>query len=161
MLNRALKDEETIDEFFEEVLLSIVPNLSAKTWHQMVMEWNWDAYSSFLEWLIENPQTDKATVLMIYWKSEPRYSKGTELIEKIEKYYPSDYYQASAFAFDPKDDLGEDWTVILSDAHNRPIPAVMLEKLEGKSLPAPEDFIEGMPPEIDRLFQELYDVYEA
>ncbi|MBW1294831.1 DUF4274 domain-containing protein [Aquimarina litoralis] len=160
ILNRKLEDDETLDDFFEEVLLKLIPNLSPKIWHQMVMEWNWDSYSSFLNWLIENPKTDKATVLMIYWKSEPRYDKDFEFVEKIEQQYLNDFYQQSNFLFDPKDDLGEDWTVILSDSHNRNIPKAMLKKLDGEKISVPDGFIEGIPPNIDDLFQELYNEYD-
>jgi len=160
ILNRKLKEDETLDDFFEEVLLKLVLNLSPKIWHQMVMEWNWDSNSSFLNWLVENPKTDKATILMIYWKSQPRHNKGFDFVEKIEKKYLNGYYKEPCFLFNPKDDLGEDWTAILSSSHTRKIPEIMLKKLEGKKIPEPDNFIEGIPPEIDDLFQELFDTYE-
>ena len=102
ILNRKLKDDETLDDFFEEVLLKLVSNLSPKIWHQMVMEWNWDSYTSFLNWLIENPKTDKATILMIYWKSTPRYNEDIDFIEKIEKQYLNGFYKQSNFLFNQK-----------------------------------------------------------
>ena len=40
VLNRKLKDDEEIDDFYEEVLLKIVPSLTPRIWHQMIMEWN-------------------------------------------------------------------------------------------------------------------------
>ncbi len=160
ILNRKLRDDETLDDFFEEVLLKLIPNLSPETWHQMVMEWNWDSYSSFLNWLIKNPKTDKATVLMIYWKSAPRYNKDFGLVEKIEKQYLNGFYKQSNFLFNPKDDVGEDWTVISSDSYDRKIPDIMLKKVEGKKIAEPNDFIEGIPPGMHNLFQELFEVYE-
>ena len=160
ILNRQLQDDEALDDFFEEVLLKRIPDLSPKVWHQMVMEWNWDAYPSFLDWLIANPKTDKATILMIYWKSEPRHNNASDFVEKIEQQYLNGFYKQSNFLFNPKDDVGEDWTAISSDAYTRKIPDIMLQKVEGEKIPEPDHFIEGIPPEIDNLIQELFDVYE-
>ncbi|MHC5354590.1 DUF4274 domain-containing protein [Myroides sp. LJL115] len=46
-------------------MIDFAKTQSTKVWHQMVMHWNWDNYTSFLNWLVDNPTTDKATILMI------------------------------------------------------------------------------------------------
>ncbi|MDY8137708.1 hypothetical protein [Aquimarina sp. 2201CG5-10] len=83
-----------------------------------------------------------------------------ELVEKIEKQYLNGYYKESNFLFNPKDDLGGDWTVISSDLRIRNIPKTMLKKVEGEKVLKPDNFIEGIPPGIDNLFQELFDTNE-
>lgn len=41
----------------------------------------------------------------------------------------------------------------------REIPPVMFQKLEGEMVPEPEGFIEGMPPELYDLHDELCEKY--
>lgn len=78
-----------------------------------------DSYPAFINWLIKNTETDKATILMIYWKSEPRFKESTSFAEKIEPLYLSGFYKQANFSFDPKDDIGEDWTSSFPDSDKR------------------------------------------
>ncbi len=36
----------------------------------------------------------------------------------------------------------------------------MLKKIEGEKIAEPNNFIEGIPPNIDDLFHELFEIYE-
>ncbi|WP_405397778.1 DUF4274 domain-containing protein [Maribacter sp. Asnod2-G09] len=175
--------EKITDDRFEDILNSIIISYAKKSspliWHQMAMEWNWDSSSVFLNWLVENPLTDKGTALMIYWKSAPRYWKkfkdkkdlitkekyslnNFEFIEKIEANYLNGFYKQSTFEYNPKnDEQGYDWTNdYLDEEIVRDIPKIMFEKVEGKKVVEPKDYIEGFPPELDLLRQEIFEKYE-
>ena len=86
--------DEKFEEIVNDIVLDYVKTANPEIWHQMAMEWNWDCSSAFLNWLVDNPKTDKATALMIYWKSAPKYWKKfkdkNDLISK-EKYSLADF----------------------------------------------------------------------
>ncbi|MCS4225906.1 DUF4274 domain-containing protein [Sphingobacterium sp. BIGb0165] len=128
---------------------------TTEIWHQMVMDWNWDNYKQFLKWLIDNPDTDKATILMIYWKSAP--GKGFRDKQLIEERYINNYYHHQSLAFDPESDEGDNWVSYLPRPEKESIPKELLHKLEGKNVPYPEGYIEGMPENLFDKIEALYD----
>lgn len=145
---------------------------SQEVLYQMAMEWNWDCSDGFLNWLVDNSLTDKSTILMIYWKSAPRYFKqfkdrnevlykqsysinDFDFIEKIEKNYINDFYGSSVFEFEPSFWTREYAEIKLAN----PIPEIMFNKINGKVVENPTDFTEGCPPELNALLEELYEKY--
>lgn len=170
---------EKFEELVNEQILEYVKKANPELWHQMAMEWNWDSSSVFLNWLIDNPKTDKATALMIYWKSAPGYWKkfidkhdllskedyslaNFEFVERVEENILKNFYQESYFEFDPKNDnQSYDWTNdYIDDIAVRNIPDIMFEKIEGRKVDEPENFIEGMPAELYEMQDELYEKYD-
>lgn len=118
----------------------------------MAMEWNWDNYMEFIEWLINNPESDKATILMIYWKSGPNENYKNRNI--IEERYKNNFYKNQEIAFDPENDEGDNWVEAFA---NDTIPEIMFAKLKGKKVPLPENYIEGLP---EKLFYEIESLYD-
>jgi hypothetical protein len=168
--------EEKLEELENEIIINYVKTKSPKIWHQMVMEWNWDNSSTFLNWLINNALTDKATALMIYWKSGPRYSKQFknkeeleksyylntfEFIEKLEHNYLTGFYKNQNFEYNPKNDNNFDWTnEYIGLDIVKEIPQSLFLKLEGEKINEPVDFTEGMPPKLYDKLEDLYDKYD-
>lgn len=173
--------EEDFDEIEDRLILEYVETASPKLLHQMAMEWNWDSSAPFLNWLANNPQTDKATALMLYWMSGPRYHKqyenaeaaqagigykssGFDFSENLESKYLNGFFSNAQFSFDPnvKDHAGTTWTNEYADLKTvRNIPAIMFEKVDGKAVEPPADFIEGMPPDLYEKWETLYNEYYA
>lgn len=59
------------------------------------MAWNFDNPQPIIPWIINNPDTDKATALLIYWLMQPAYFKENYANrEEIMKKYP---YMADDF----------------------------------------------------------------
>ena len=180
-----MKAEEPIEEDFEDIedrlILEYAATASPKLLHQMAMEWNWDSPSPFLNWLADNPQTDKATALMLYWMSGPRYFKqyenaeaaqagmgyksaGFDFSENLESKYLAGFYRNNQFSFDPtvEDHAGTTWTNEYADLKTvRNIPAIMFEKVEGQAVESPTAFVEGMPPDLYEQWETLYNAYYA
>lgn len=166
--------QEEYDNLESKTILEFALKQSQEVLHQMVMEWNWDDSDSFLNWLVDSPLTDKSTVLMIYWKSAPRYFKqyqnreevllkeshsidNYDLIEKLERNYQNGFYKKSNFEFDPKAEL---WTEeYLNIKTVKEIPEIMFNKTNGIRIENPTNFTEGCPPELDKLLEELYHKY--
>lgn len=154
-------EEQKKNKLALEKFVSFVETQPTEVWHQMVMDWNWDN-SDFLNWFIQNPNTDKATILMIYWNSAPAW--GFEGKEEIESKYIEGFYTHQQFYYDPTDDRGIDWTTEYAQPDTSPkepkeIPEIMYQKLSGKEVSEPpREWIEGMPPDLFYEIEEiLYD----
>lgn len=168
---------EKVQALIDEIIIKYAEKQTPKIWHQMAMEWN--ETSAFLNWLVDNPKTDKATALMIYWMSGPRffkqfkdrettkdvigYTTSFDFTENLENKYLSDFYKNIKFSFDPNtaDYSGVIWADgYLDKPIVREIPTKMFEKLQGETIEEPQGFIEGMPPELYDILDELYEKYD-
>jgi len=148
-------EEKEIEKIAVNKIIDFAKTHSGKVWHQMMMDWNWDNYRPFIDWLIDNPDTDKGTILMIYWKSDP--GSGFPGKKRLEEHYIKGYYPQQLFSFDPKNDEGDDWTSYVSAGQEHLIPQIMYQELHGEDIPYPKGFIEGMP---EHLFDEIEDLYD-
>lgn len=182
MTNLTDLDEEEFEALCDATVLKYAAAAPPRVWHQMVMEWNWDSGLYFFRWLINNPATDRATALMIYWMGGPRIYKQVpdreaaqaakdlyislksfDFIEKLEQKYCAGFFTNSQFAYDPAHDhSGFDWTKEYADKTVvREIPPLMFQKLSGEIVESPVGFTEGMPEplteQIDKLLEEYYD----
>ncbi|TDQ09485.1 DUF4274 domain-containing protein [Pedobacter metabolipauper] len=142
----------------------------------MAMQWN--GSHQFLEWLVERPKTDLATAVMVYWMQGPRwwkqYHNKQELIEKgdsamgfdftetLESKILSGFFKDQEFAFDPtKDDHGTIWAnEYLDKLTVREIPPFLFRTLVGEEIEMPAGFEEGMPPDLVKKVQDVYDSYD-
>jgi hypothetical protein len=153
------------DKLVDGLIADYLKRVSPKTVHQMAMEWNWDSSDHFFDFVVDNPNADKATILMIYWMAGPRFDKqfstkeesrqrmGSdstfELLEKIESNFQKDFYKSAKFHYDPNT---EDHTGTIGAMQYleieivRDIPGIMFQKLSGEVIEANDDFDEGIPP---------------
>lgn len=147
-------EEKKIEQIAVNKIIEFAKKQSTQIWHQMIMDWNWDNYNAFISWLVENPDTDKATILMIYWKSNP----GQKFPHKklIEKNYSKGFYKQQLFSFNPEDDEGDNWVSYVSKESKSFIPKEMFQELKGTQISYPEGFIEGIP---ESLFYEIEELY--
>ena len=161
---------EQYRQMMDELVIEFLKTASIEERHQLVSEWNYRSQGgiNIQRWIANDPNTDKATALMLYWKRLPApwylktYANRDEvhwtelddfdLMEKIENFYLSGLYQNHSFAFDPSSNGGNDgidWTIKPSWIEaKREIPAIMFEKLMGREVPCSKDFDEGVPPHV-------------
>ena len=159
-------------EIRDKMILDFLKNAIPKDRHRLVLGWNWDGESGILKWIANDPDTDKATALMLYWKSCPRpvkqYANRDEassnnsaddfdFIENIEKLFLSGFYKNQQIAFDPTNDRGTNWTTEYLDMSiKREIPNEMFKKLSGENVESGHDegWEEGIPPHIWKKMRE-------
>jgi len=139
-------------------------------WHIYVARSNYDDNGAALQWLIDNPQIDRATALMIYWNlgaewyaqfddSDDLYEAQRErvaMLRLIEERYP-DYYANQGIWFDPKHSDGTRPGDYADITQKRAIPAKMLEATTGSEYvdtENPDGYDEGLPLE---LVERIYD----
>ncbi len=137
-------DKLIFKNVFEKYLISI-QNEPIEI-HKVAKNYNWDHGHDTLFWMIRNPNTDKATALSLYWLGQPKefteYKSRQEVEEdqlnnydflmELEKNYRENFYKSGQISYDPKNDMGTDWTESENSSNKaRPIPEVMYNSLEG------------------------------
>lgn len=55
------------------ILMRYLKSSGLKEWNQVAVDWNCDNGLKPLRWIIEQPECDKGTALLIYWVSDPNY----------------------------------------------------------------------------------------
>ena len=81
--NDWLDEKETKSAATRKYKKSLAEIESPEELHQLAWNHNWDDGIQFLEWMVEHPQCDKGTALLIFWLGEPafhfRFSKRNEV----------------------------------------------------------------------------------
>lgn len=173
--------EEEMDALEQKIWLTFLESATPLEIHKSVATSNWDGNDFLLNWLKDNPKSDKGTVLMAYWYSGPRYKKqyvnredcqkrdswlldDFDFVEDLEKKYTGGFYTNETIFFDPKHGVeGDDWTSDYLDVHVvRDIPDIMFQPTDGdiKLDEHPEDFDEGLPMTPINYAQQIYDLYD-
>ncbi|MGD1839941.1 MAG: DUF4274 domain-containing protein [Thermonemataceae bacterium] len=150
----------TFDEIEEKIWAEYLVEASTINIHRSVIDANWDGNHYLLQWIKDNPQVDRATILIAYWMSAPQWFKqyatreessnpaSIDWLEEVEQKYLAGFYQLTTIAMDPASDQdGYDWTSEYTDlVLKRSIPKVMYQKLPGEVVERPEEgFEEGLP----------------
>ena len=167
------------DQLKNAVWSDFLTNASPAEIHQSVISSNWDDNEILRHWIKNNPRVDKATLLIAYWMSAPRWQKqyadreevaqkagwalsNFDYVAEIEQKYIAGFWTTSDIALDPASDQdGYDWTSDYKDirtAHD--IPEIMLQKLEGRPIARPENFDDGLPMSPVDYAQRLWDLYD-
>jgi len=130
-------------------------------WHQLAWNWNFDGGIEPLAWIINKPQCDKGTVLLIYWSIVPslgdyknidevdKHQKDAfSLIQDIQSKYIEGFYKNEKITFDPRDDRGINWEKDYNETKKRiEIPKDMYTATKGKKIQW-IDIPEGIPDEV-------------
>ena len=176
--------EEEIKNLENKIWLEFLENATPIEIHKSLVTSNFDDNSFLLNYIKDNPKTEKGTILQAYWLSNPGYFKkfknreevlekcsysidGFDFVEEVEKKFCEGFYQGNEIIFNPKSDMVDyDW----SEEYNvnnvvREIPEIMFEPTEGKFelKEFPRDFDNGLPLEpinYSQKVDDLYDMYE-
>lgn len=172
-----MKDYSSMDfdEIEDEIWKEFLDSASPLEIHKAVIDSNWDGNGFLLRWIVDNPNVDRATILIAYWMSAPKWFKQYatkeecndqgqfDILEEIELKYSQDFYVNTAIEMDPFcDQDGYDWANEYPDlVLKRDIPPVMYVKLEGVKVERPtEGYEEGLPEEYSRKLHEILDQYD-
>lgn len=152
-----------------QMLMDWLKQATPDQWHKVADGWNWGSGEAPLRWIIEQPDCDKATAQLIFWRGEPSYYWGiasdlaglqaarassldvyTMLTRIVEKWRAGEYSRAE-LSYDPGVDArARPADVERSATH----PALMLddsmlEPIVGRELEDGE-YDEGIPFHIIR-----------
>lgn len=164
---------EQYEQIWNQTIIDFLKNASQEERYQLVSEWNHDSGYEVFNWIMNDPETDKATILMMFWQSggecnkiyadrEDMIKKSAwdaerfDLIEQLEERYLSGFYKNQVFAYDPTNDNGGyDWTKEDWGELKRELPSEMLQKLDGIKVQFAQDWAEGVPPYIWESMKEF------
>lgn len=149
---------------------------SPAAWHVFAARSNYDGNQQALRWLLDQPTLDRSTALLIYWylgaawhvqftSADQALSPETfTLLRLIEERYAAGFYEAGNIWFDPHTSEGgrpDDYPGV---AVARPVPALMLEPVNGSELVEvsedPEGFDEGLPLSVAVALYALFEENE-
>ena len=172
--------EEEFDELSTELVIDYLKKHNPKERQMLVLCWNFDNSKEVIRWIVDQPDTDKGTILLLYWYMEPRFYKkfadreeceeeaswaleDYDIIQTIEKNYLSGFYGNQKYAFDPTNDEYSDhydWTSEYEEEEAKvKIPKELFLALEGEWIENPQ-WEEGIPTEISDIIDKLCDVCE-
>lgn len=168
-------DEDAYDELSAELVIDYLKKHDPEVRQMLALTWNFDNPKKVIQWIVEQPDTDKGTCLLLYWLMAPGFSKrfadreecknaekwyleDYNIIQTLERNYTSGFYKKQCYAFNPQHDPyqdGYDWTADLNPSEFKvPIPQDMFIPLEGLVLEVPsweEGTPEDLQPAMDRL----------
>ena len=155
-------DDDDKDARHDKKLLSWFAEKSGpEDWHRFALGANWDFVEpELLQWIVKHPDCDRATALVLFWKSQPDYflqfagagdvpdvnKDGFELISAIRSRWIGGNYSRSEFSFEMDRDVWpQDFELMRSSWPEQfsKIPAEMLENLNGREVP--NTLTDGLP----------------
>lgn len=151
------EDGELEAKFYRFLATDATP----EDWHKFAMYANWDSHDpAVFEWIVSQPECDKATALLFFWKSSPEYELECPeasnafsrdeypLINLIRERWIRGDFKQSEFAFSFAEDL---WDFNFDQLDQRfgerakeLLPDSMRASLLGHRLDT-NDLIDGIP----------------
>jgi len=167
---------EEIESKSWEIVRSYLETASPAQWHIFAAKSNYDGNGQALRWLIDNPKTDRGTVLMIYWnlgagwyvqfssenECDAEHQRSTyRLLRLIEQRYFSNYHTHANIWFDPHHSEGARPDEYSEISVKRPIPEIMLQPVNGSEYVEiesnPDGYDDGLPIAVVEALYALHD----
>ena len=174
-------DEDGFDELSAGLIIDYLEKNTPEERQLLAMSWNFDNPKKVIQWIVSRPDTDRGTILCLYWHMAPAFYKENyadrkeceeenpwsledyDIIDAIEKNWLSGLYENQIYAFDPSDDFysdGYDWTAEYDESRAKvKIPDVFFEPLGGEIRENP-GWEEGIPEELSEIMNRLCDAAE-
>ena len=152
------EDEDKFDDLLTELFIDYFGRVSTLRRHEVLASWNFDFPKAILEWVVSQADTDIATAQMVYWRMEPESVRDCEveedlpIVETVEQRIGQGFYQDNGWAYDPRNDFGNN--AVKNNTDNTPedfYPAELLKTRTGKH-------IDGIQTN-DAIPEELYPAY--
>ena len=159
-------DDPLISAFARWLVLESEPD----DWHLVAEGWDWDRGEDPLWWIVTRPNCDKATALMVFWRSRPYQYLGQpawrdvdvddyDLYHTIQARWAAGFYTRSEIAFDVEEDADPIDFAAYRRRFDGEVDAVMpagMRYLNGRRV-VDMDFVDGIPTrfwEVDDAFDD-------
>lgn len=86
-------DEDVYDELSAELIIDYLKKHDSEIRQMLALSWNFDNPKKVIQWIVEQPDTDKGTCLLLYWRMAPDFSKqfvNREECENTHSWYLED-----------------------------------------------------------------------
>ena len=78
-------DEDEFEELENRLIIDYLKKNSPKERQLLAIDWNFDNSKEVIKWIAKQEDTDKGTVLFLYWYMNPQFFKKYETREECEK----------------------------------------------------------------------------
>lgn len=69
-------DDEQFDELCADLIIDFLKKNTPKERQLLALSWNFDNSKKVIKWIIDQKDTDKGTILYLYWYMAPIFYKG-------------------------------------------------------------------------------------
>ena len=173
-------EEDEFDKLSTDLIIDFLSKNTPQERQLLAISWNFDNPKKVIQWIVNQPDTDRGTILYLYWHMSPTFCKNFsnrkeceeneswyledyDIINNIEKNWIADFYKNQVYAFNPSNDVycgGYDWTSEYDKNKVKvKIPDEMFEILDGETLEKPE-WEEGIPSDILDIMDKLCDALD-
>jgi hypothetical protein len=161
--------ESAFKRMEREVWVKCFATSTPRDWHQTVITKNYgDVYNGgdgewIFQWILDNPLTEKATVLMMYWMLGPRLvTKKHNVVDSAEYKLVNGFHKQHNFGFNPSCDHDEyDWVSEYQDEKKqRKIPEALKLAVTGDMPQRSDEFEDGLPTAYAQMVIDILDKYE-
>ena len=145
----------------DEALIRWLSKRDPDEWHRVALSWNWDSGYMVLRWIIQQPDCDRATALLIFWRGDVAYylpyghrdevpepnGDVYDLLCEIRQNWIAGKYRRSELAYDSEGGRDMDFARRRLGSRLKFIfPRDMEQSLAGRVLTC-EGYEEGLPPD--------------
>lgn len=174
-------DEDEFDELSAELVIDFLKKNTPKERQLLALSWNFDNSKKVIQWIVDQHDTDRGTILYLYWYMAPVFYKENyadrkeyeaenswsledfDIIAAIEKNFLSGFYNEQLYAFNPTNDFysdGYNWTHGYDENKVKAkIPDEMFKALDGETLENP-GWEEGIPTALTEIMDKLCDALD-
>ena len=68
-------DDEQFDELCADLIIDFLKKNTPKERQLLALSWNFDNSKKVIKWIIDQKDTDKGTILYLYWYMDPIFYK--------------------------------------------------------------------------------------
>ncbi len=77
-------DEDVYDELSAELIIDYLKKHDPEIRQMLALSWNFDNPKKVIQWIVEQPDTDKGTCLLLYWRMAPGFSKQFVTVKNVK-----------------------------------------------------------------------------
>lgn len=155
------------DRDHPQAMIDWLARQTPDVWHEVAPNLNWDNAERVLEWIVTQPQCDRATAALVFWSASPLYymhamatgewrsDDGLRIVTTILRNWKTGFYARAELAW--REDHRADYAAArasLGGSDPLAIPADLVAPLKGRKPNVPEALL----PENNL---ELYELYYA
>jgi len=147
--------DDTADDWDDvdhaQLMIDWLADKDPDVWFEVTQHLNWDSSTRVLDWIVSQPQCDKANAAMIFWRADPlwrlprvgtaEHKEGDSfhLIEKVLKNWKARFYTRAELAW--TEDHREDYQRVLAGIWGKrdplKIPPELLAPWKGRQPKVP------------------------
>lgn len=172
--------EDAYEELLADIIIDYLKRHGPECREMLARGWRFDNPPKVIKWIAQQPDTDRGTILRLYWMMDPGYGKQFatidecaeghrwyveeyDIIKTIERNYAEGFYRNERYAFDPGNDgckQGYDWTKTLEGYTMKDdIPQEMFIPTNG-TVADTKGWADGVPPELKETISRLEELID-